>query len=333
MITAQTKHQLHTSKKLLPLAFLALVASYFLPTLVLAQTQAMTAIPPRVELSVNPGQYVQQVVQFKNDGDTTIYITAVTKDFIVQDTTGKPEFVTAQVSGRWSAASWMNISPSSFTVQPGAIADLVLSVNVPKDALPGGHYAGVLYQTAGQAIKLGVGTGAGSAVQQVVGSLVYLNVAGPITERAEVRTFAAPNFLEFGPVNFTTEIANMSDIHLSPQGTVTIRNMFGKNVATLQLNPDKRNVFPGTSFVFKNTWDTKYLLGRYRADLVTTYGSGGTLTATIYFLVFPVRIALAILLALVIVLLLVAAYRKHHQTQEETQVLEEESKEEPTPKK
>ena len=294
-----------------------------------AQTQIFTAIPPRLEIEVKPGEFVQETIQFRNEGDTTAYLSIAPNDFIVTDTKGTPQFVSSLVSGRWSAASWIRISPSSVTVAPKQTVNITLSANVPLDALPGGHYAGVLYQSKGTAPKIGAGAGAGTGIQQVVGTLVYLIVEGPVTENALVKLFDVPKFLEFGPVNFTTEILNLSDLHVTPKGAITVHNMLGRSTTTLTL--EERNIFPNASFVYDNTWEAKYLLGRYRADLSVSYGSTGqVLTATAYFWVFPVKIALATLLAIVIIILIIVLIikkKKEKKLEEEIEELEEEVKE------
>ena len=281
-----------------------------------AQTQIFTAIPPRLEIKAKPGEFVKKTIQFRNEGDTTAYLTALPKDFIVKDTAGTPEFVTSLVSGRWAASSWIRLSPESFAVAPKQTVNVVLSATIPVDALPGGHYAGILYQSSGAAPRIGTGIGAGTGIQQVVGTLVYLTVEGPVTESALIKRFEVPKFLEFGPVKFATEILNNSDLHISPKGQITVRNMLGKVTTVMPL--EDRNIFPGASFVYTNTWNSKYLLGRYRADLSAAYGSQGhALAATIYFIVFPVRIALAVVLAIVIIILIILFIRRRQKEKEE----------------
>lgn len=285
-----------------------------------AQTaQVFTAIPPRLEIQAKPGQFVQKTIQFRNEGDTVASLTVVAKDFIVNNTLGTPEFVSSLVSGRWSAASWVRVTPSSLAVAPKSVADIIVSVNVPLDALPGGHYAGVLYESSGTVTRVGKGTGAGSAVQQVVGTLVYLTVEGKVTEGALIKQFKAPGFLEFGPVNFTSEILNQSDVHVAPQGQILVRDMLGRTAEILPL--EERNIFPGASFIYKNTWESKYLLGRYRADLTATYGSHGrTVLATIYFIVFPVKVVLAIILVILLVWLVIVYLRRRRQEKENEEI-------------
>lgn len=288
------------------------------------QVQSFTAIPPRLEIKVKPGQFVTETVKFRNEGDSTVGLVAFPQDFIVTDTAGTPLFVSERVSGRWSAASWISLSPYRFSVPPKGTIQVTLNANVPLDAMPGGHYAGILYQAAEIPIpRPGATTtvGGGTGVAQTIGTLVYFTVEGPITERAIVKRFEAPRFLEFGPVPFTTEILNRSDIHITPKGQITVRNILGKVSTTLPL--DERNIFPGASFIYTNTWETKYLVGRYRADLLATYRSGQALEATLYFWVFPVRIALAVVLVIVIIILIILLIRRRKRIKELEEELEE----------
>jgi len=318
------------------LVLIVVLSLLFIGKVVQAQiVQILTAIPPRLQLEVEPGEFVQETVQFRNEGDSTLYLSAIAKDFIVQDKAGTPNFVDREVSGRWAASSWIRLSPASFSVAPGQMVDITLSITVPPDAMPGGHYAGILYQATGKIPLVGGGVATGTGVNQIVGTLVYLTVEGPVTERALVTKFTAPRFLEFGPVPFTTELLNRSDLHIRPKGTIKVKNLLGQVKTTMAL--EERNIFPGASFLYQNTWDTKYLLGRYRADLVASYGTTGqVLMATLYFYVFPWKIALAVVLAVVIILLAVKLQRKRKleaELEEELEEVKAEKEEAPEEKK
>lgn len=318
------------------LVSIVILSLLFIGKVVHAQiVQILTAIPPRLQLEVEPGEFVRETVQFRNEGDSVLYLSAIAKDFIVQDTAGTPNFVDREVSGRWAASSWISVSPTSFSVAPGQMVDISLNITVPPDALPGGHYAGILYQATGKIPLIGGGVATGTGVNQIVGTLVYLTVEGPVTEQALVKQFTAPRFLEFGPVPFTTEILNRSDLHIRPTGTITVRNILGRVTTTMAL--EERNIFPGASFLYKNTWDAKYLLGRYRADLVAPYGATGqVLLATIYFIVFPLKIALAIVLAIAIIILATKLYRRRQleaELEEELEEVKAEKEEAPEEKK
>lgn len=291
--------------------------------------RSIVAIPPRLQLSADPGTTAWEVIKFRNNSDTEQTIKVTIKDFIVTDVKGTPVFVEEEVSGRWSLASWLTVKPSRVLVPPKETRSFTLTASIPLDALPGGHYAAVIYEPAeiGQVGRTGEGaqTG-GAAIAGDVGTLVYLTVAGPITEDALVRRFEAPRFSEYGPIPFLTEIVNQSDVHIRPLGAIEITNVLNKKVASLEL--EDRNIFPGTSIIYQNLWDKKWLFGRYKAILNASYGEqGNVLTATIFFWVIPWKVVAAVALAIIILILLIILIRrliKRRQEELEEKLAEEE---------
>ena len=91
--------------------------------------------------------------------------------------------------------------------------------------------------------------------------------------------------------------------------------MLGDNLANLPL--DEKNIFPETERAFQNTIPTKWLIGRYKANLQATYGSQGkTLQTTIYFTVFPVMLSIYILIFLIALIFIVRHFAKKNKKHE-----------------
>ena len=269
-------------------------------------TLGLTAIPPRLEITTNPGQVITKEIKIRNESNTEKTISTSVRDFIVTDDFGTPLQVetTDQSDNRWTASSWIQISPSQLKLKPGETKSLVLTVIAPDDALAGGHYAVVLH-TPQNDVTI---TQTGAAVQTNVGTLVYITVPGDITQNASIREFSAPKFLEYGPVDFKTIITNLSDVHITPAGAINIYNTFGLKSA--QINLDNTNIFPNTSREFLNTLNRKLMLGRYKAQINATYGTAGQLlTATIFFWVIPYKL-IALLLAIILIIFLILKLQK-----------------------
>jgi len=269
-------------------------------------TLGLTAIPPRLEITVNPGEVITKEIKIRNESNTEKSISTSVRDFIVTDDLGTPLQIetTDQSSNRWTASSWIQISPTSLLLKPGETKSLVLTVITPEDALAGGHYAMVLH-TPQNDITI---TQTGAAIQTNVGSLVYITVPGDITQNASIKEFSAPKFSEYGPINFKTVITNLSDVHITPAGAINIYNTFGLKSA--QINLDNTNIFPGTSREFINTLNRKLMLGRYKAQINAAYGTTGQLlTATIFFWVIPYKL-IALLLAIILIIFLIIKLKK-----------------------
>ncbi len=269
--------------------------------------RSFTIVPPVIEKDIDPGKNTEGRLKIINDSDEAITFHVTIVDFIVEDTQGTPVLLPDNtLSKKYSAASWLGITPQAFTIQPHKFQELNYYLQVPKDARPGGHYAAVVYKAENQ---LGVdGTGAGVNTQ--AGTLFEIGVNGPINEKSIVSKFFANGFQEYGPVSIKTQIKNLGDLHVTPKGTVVVTDSFGKKVGTQELH--KNNIFPETARDYQNVFGKKFMIGRYKAVLNATYGKTAPLPlgAVIYFWVFPWKIALVIVFIFVALVLALMLWRK-----------------------
>ncbi|MFZ5376879.1 MAG: hypothetical protein ACOZAN_04425 [Patescibacteria group bacterium] len=279
----------------------------------------VVAIPPRVgengEIKLKPGEKTQITLRVRNGTRNKIELTSMAKDMLVDDDGITPYTVEENISNRWSLASWMTITPSQHLLNPREIAQLNVLIEVPSDALPGGHYAMVLHQP--QTIKPEKATEQASAgVTQRTGTLVYIVVDGPINEEAFIRDFKLPKFSEYGPVPYSYEVENRSDIHIRPKASLEIYNLFGKKIETIIVEP--KNIFPFTNRSFEGTWDRIWGWGWYKAKLVMSFGTQGQIaTSTSTFWLIPIRLILAFLVILLSIVAIGLAVRRHLQHRKE----------------
>lgn len=302
-------------KKIIITLSLLLATYYFIQTGVFAQTRSvsdtsrrsLTIVPPTVDQKVKPGDSREGILKIINDSDEELTFSVVVRDFIVEDNQGTPKILPPNtLSNKYSAAAWVGIAPDSFTVAPRQKQEFQYFMQIPLDAKPGGHYAAVVYEPTN---LLGV-TGTGTAVNTQLGTLFYVNVEGPITEDATILKFSANSFQEYGPVKISTEIKNLSDLHIRPTGSITVKNIFGQNVASANL--DEHNIFPEASYLYTNNLGKKFMVGKYTANLYASYGTlnNRALIATVSFFVFPWKIATVALLVAIVVVLAVMAMKK-----------------------
>lgn len=324
--------QMNTIKKLFFSTTLALAITAVTPTPwsivgnVMA-AGAVTAIPPRLEVSADPGKTITQEIKVRNDSSISQLYTIKVRDFVVTDGLGTPVPV-ENTGNRWSLKSWIT-APDVMPVDARSTQIIKLTIKVPNTALPGGRYAMVTYQPNGD-IKPGDMGLTSSVISQEVGTLVYLTVNGPITEKAELSDFVTANFYEKGPVKFSGSVLNLSETHIAPKGTIKIYDPLNQKVD--EINLEVGNVFPEANRLFSTVWNKTWGWGKYRADLSLNYGKAGVLASSISFWLFPVWMVIYALIA--IVGLLVAAMlinkknRKHElELEKEVTELKEELKE------
>jgi len=294
----------------------------------------LTVVPPKQEVLINPGEKLSTSVKFLNEADSPITGSLAVLDFVVEDSNGTPVFLdnpqvvgTTQIPAKYSAAKWISIPKNTITIASKDNVTVPITINVPVNAAPGGRYAAVLFQPSGDLTLGNPESAEETPIAIRLASLIYIRVAGAISEGATVTKFEGPTFLEYGPETITTEISNQGNYHIAPQGAVTLKDVFGRTVA--KSNLEDKNIFPGASRSYTNELGQKLMIGRFTANLNAKYGdTGKLLTASFVLWVIPWKILLAILLALIIIALSGTMWYKRIKKKEEKLV--EELKEEKT---
>lgn len=317
----------HKLKK--TLATTVLVLSILTPAIALVnplithaqEVRTMTVIPPTISVNVDPGSYTEGTMKIVNDSSEPLTFTVITQDFVVDNTQGVPNILPPDtLSNKYSAAAWIGLDAQKVTVPPRTRQELSYYVQVPIDARPGGHYAAVVFNPDATG---GEDQASGAKVEAQIGTLFLVNVKGTITERAEVSRFTTKGFYEYGPATIDTQIKNLGDLHITPKGFITVSNMFGKQAYTVPL--EERNIFPGAGRDFETSFGKKLMIGRYKATFTATFGQNNNLplTATVYFWVFPWKVA-TVVIVLVIIAILGTIYlkKRKNQTPPQTQVQE-----------
>lgn len=305
-----------TTNLTLPLTLLFVFSSLLTAQSALAQAAiGIAAIPPRLEITVKPGEVITKEIKVRNESKTERFMSTDVRDFIVTNDKGTPVQVESDKNNdnRWAASGWIQISPSQFKLKGGETKSLVVTVMVPADAVPGGHYAMILHSPKTETIL----NDSGSTIETNVGTLAYVTVPGDIKQDAKVKSFVGPSFAEYGPIDFKAIIENLSDIHIKPTGAVTVTNMIGGKTAELALT--ETNIFPYTTREFTNQLDKKWLFGRYKAQINAAYGTaGGIVTATLFFWVIPWRFLLLSATSIALIVAIIILIKKKGKDQDET---------------
>lgn len=276
-----------------------------------ASSMSLTATPVRLgddfSIRLNPGEKKQVQLKVRNGSLETIVLESAATDFIVAEDGFTPVAIeSTEADNRWSLASWLTLAPAEHKLASEEVATVNVLIEVPNNALPGGHYAMIHHRPVNAAEAE---TGSGSGISQRVGTLLYVIVNGPINEEAYISQFNWPKFLENGPVDFTLNIENQSDIHINTKPVVKVYNMFGKKVANLET--EAKNIFPKSERDFAGTWNRVWGLGYYKAVVEASYGSQGqVMTTTAGLFMVPVKLILAVLIVSMIVVIIMTSIKK-----------------------
>ena len=277
------------------------------------ESLTLVAMPPRAgddgQLRVAPGETIQTTIRVRNVSPHSISLRSYAQDFIVKEDGITPIPVQENVTNRWSIANWMAVTPNRHTLAPEETAEMVVVIEIPEDAMPGGRYAMVLHEPV-DGTDISEIDGSGTGVTQRIGTLFYVIVDGPINEEAYIRDFRFKKFQEFGPVPYSFLIRNQSDIHVRPRMSIDIFNMLGRKSDSIEV--DSANIFPLNSRSFAGKWDKIWGFGLYTAKLTASYGEAGqVIVDSTNFWIIPVRIIISILFGGLLIVLLVMAIKRN----------------------
>lgn len=257
---------------------------------------------PLYEYTIQPGKVQQDIIKIKNVGsDQQTYYPEVL-DFKSDNKSGTALFLKKdETSGTYSLAKWISVSTEAITLTPNQSTAINFNITVPADAEPGGHYAGILFST-----QPPDPTGSNQiGLASKVGSLILVRVAGDAKESAVIKSFTSDReSYDTANVNFTTTITNSGGVHLQPKGVITVKNIFGGQVAAVNVNQLSANVLPGSDRIFESVWkDPGFKFGYYTATVVLSYGNPAqTISAQTSFWIIPWMTLLVILIVLILVI-------------------------------
>ena len=287
--------------------------------------RALTLSPPTVEVSAKPGEKVEVVAKLYNEGNTILDIRPEVSSFTSKNETGQPDFFDDK-SGL-DLQHWITVS-KALTLMPDERQSIVFTIDVPKNADPGGHYAAIFWGTAPPTVNQGAG------IEGRIAMLILVNVEGDAKVDAKIIEFRALNpFVSHLPVNFVARFQNNGTVHVHPAGNIIIRNMLGRQSVALPFNiqPSTGNVLPKSIRRFDVSWLKNLLeqgagewrqewnnfaFGHYTAELAVAYGPTNKLvTASAGFWVFPWMVSIVVLVVVVGVCfcsrLLIRRYKRH----------------------
>lgn len=208
----------------------------------------------------------------------------------------------------FDAAAWFEVPQAEFLLTPGESRSISLEVSIPEKAEPGGHYATIYFQSY---VPQPENFLAAAELSLRIGVQAFLTVSGELSERGSLTPMKVGSLqLAAEPTPLEVGIRNEGNVHVLPNGYVTIRDFLGKSVKTLPLPTGF--VLPGTTRTYPITWEHGLRFGPHRVQAHVRYGSAQTelvsTVATVWFVPMVVVVPL-VLLTLGLLLAFVALRR------------------------
>ncbi len=208
---------------------------------------AFSISPGTADIRVQPGETEKaEITAINGSSETeTYYVRAV--PFGTREDQMGPLFGIPDTAG---VASWVQV-PRTVVVPANGRTAIPADVRVPVGTKPGGYYAAVLVSASPADT---VATAGVSSVQANIAALLFITVGGSGLEKlALLDVKSEGSALRDGLWGtFSYRLQNQGDVHVIPMGTVRVRDLFGREIASglangggLRLMPQNTRTFSG----------------------------------------------------------------------------------------
>lgn len=268
---------------------IAVVAIFLGAVLAPEGVLALTFTPDRINTEVYPGVPITEELTLLNETGTHI---SVVLEPVMLDTSnaesGQASFLLDTAED--PSLSWISVDHSQFVLQAGEQRNVKLTLLAPETS-SGSLLAGIA--TTFRPVRSG--EEGNIAVSAVTGPFVFARilsddsvVAGQITSFG---TAEGSRWVSSLPIPLEVSFANSGDVHLNPVGTVEVRDVFGRSVDQIVVNPNKMTILPGVTRKLEADWGGKVteepasalkrelkrtMIGPFKLTVEMSYGADST---------------------------------------------------------
>lgn len=292
-------------------AFLVFLATLGLtPAVAHAVPQVITLTPTSVSPVIKPGGTYTGSFQVLNQGDTSYKFLAYPTPYRVSGEDYTPEFTFLPTAP--NAGSWLNFSAPGGYMTPGQSTTINYTISVPENTQPGGYYAAAFAETQLPVKANGV------TVNERVGELFYIQVAGPVVKKGEFLSWQS-GFFQKPPLTSYLRIKNDGSLHFPAKIQYQVKDVFGHAKYTLNTN---KELLPQTIRKITMPWNKTPSIGLFKVSGTVSFLDQNKPLPTKWVLVMSQKVRLIILALILFLTLFLAVIRPRYLSKSRTKNLE-----------
>lgn len=216
------------------------------------------SIVPKKNYVIEPGKSVDDKLVIRNlDTSAPLNLVLRVVDFSYTDQTGTPKLLLDENAEptTWSLKSFVTL-PKSVKIEPGQSKTIDMKVSIPSTQGAGSFYSAIVYSS-------GTGEGGNVGLSASGVTLVFANIPGKVNEDLQLEKFGpyqkttpsqAAGYSSFfstqEPNMFGYTVKNNGNVVEAPAGSITLKNMFGKEYKIDKINPNESLALIGQSRTF-----------------------------------------------------------------------------------
>lgn len=275
-----------------------------------AQGQSISIYPPVIEVQTTPPSSPSVPIIIHNDNEENVTLSIQLIPFRTNDVSGEVRLVPEEISKGFYPYYRDKIQflvdakkTDTITLAPLESKEVELNINLTKGDPPGDFYYSIIFISASNSPS----ETSASTFPTGIATNLLLSIGPKDTAAGGISQFTTSSFKSKGPVDFTLKLHNASKHVINPTGTITIQNVFGKNVGEViilsqyVLARSDRFLVDATqsttSGQLENTlldptpkviWPENFLFGWYKATANIQLEDNSTVyKAETYFFAFP----------------------------------------------
>lgn len=275
-----------------------LMALFCTTSLVSANT--ISVQPLLLDLELESREVVTKDVTLTNDSESKLTVYATVNEIAIDGTGEIKEFISPVMTDRTNTiTSWVEITRGRIELLPGETKTVPLTIRMHPQTEPGIYHAFI-----GFVPEKKRPTAEEIALQgNAQGLILKIVLEESRSEALRISRFESSRLiLKDNQRTIEIDVENDGDLDSTPGGEIIFYNSRGEEVASALVNESKVVVPAQGSATLAVTVPFFNELGRYKANVTLKYGSNGKSTAfdTLQFYMMPMKLALAIGLAILL---------------------------------
>lgn len=286
---------------------LCAVCTLCVPQVLFAE-DSYKVVPRVIDKDVMPRDIFTETVTITNNKSHQIHIYASVNEVDLDDGGDIAAFTPPSVSDNSvTPTSWVAISRSRISVQPGQSKEVPIHFKIHPEAKPGVYH-----------VFVGFGNGNNRPIAEKMaaegrapGIVVTMSVDQNQTEFLKLGKFIVDKFITKPENNgITYTLSNPGTAEVVPTGEIIFSDSRGEEVAAITINPEGASLAKGQETTYTINAPSEGLFGKYKAFLTIDYGKDhlASVYDTAFFYVIPWQKLLIIFLAILIPILILTIY-------------------------
>ncbi|HUD05337.1 MAG TPA: hypothetical protein VMR18_00235 [Candidatus Saccharimonadales bacterium] len=242
---------------------------------------------------INPGSVYNSSFQVIDQGNTTYNFQIYSSPYHVTGEDYAPDFT--PIANAPNPAGWFKFSIGSSSISPTQSMKVDYSITVPKTTLPGAYFAVAFAQTQYPKIPNTI------TLNERVGEIFYIQVAGPVTQGGKLLTWQSNPFQE-PPLTSTIRIEDSGGLNFPATIQVSVKDVFGQSKYSLST---VKEVLPQTIRRITIPWDKSPSIGIFKVSGTINFLGHEHKLPTKWVLVMSHTVRMYLLIVVVVLVLLI----------------------------